>query len=97
MGLLKRIENWLNKKPLKEDLFFVNIRESYQNIHKVFTNEQLVKILCTIIYVTSLVLLAIDIKMYNYLHTSTLVVCCFAIVLFIARTLCKQDKDFAVF
>ena len=97
MGLLKKISNWLNKEPSKEDLFFVNIRESYQNIHKVFTDDQLVKILCVVIYVTSLVLFAIDIKLYNYLHTSTLVVCCFAVVIFIARTLCKQDRDFAIF
>lgn len=97
MALLKKINNWLNKKPSEDDLFFVNIRTSYQSVHKIFTNEQLVKLFCAFIYVTSLLLLAVDIKMYGYLHTSTLVIGCFSIVLLVARTLCKQDKDFAIF
>ena len=97
MSLANRIKKWLNTKPSEDDLFFVNIRETYQSLQAVFSDKQLVNFFCCAIYVTSLLLLAFDIKLYGYLNTSTLVVGCFAIIVFVLRTLYKQDKDFAVF
>lgn len=90
MRILERFTRWLDTPPSKDDLFFVNIRESYQAIKKI---DNLSKIICGIIYVTSLLILAVDIFFYKYISFMGLLLFCASLMLFAFRFMFYGKED----
>ena len=93
MGLLTSIKNWLNKKPSKDDLFFTHIREAYQNIKVLINDEQLVKIFCLSIYVTSILLLCLDYFTDNKISVLSVAMFCISMAILICRCTVLAIKD----